>query len=264
MASKLAFAGAVGLICLACAAGAEAPRTGGYLHGALAPDTLAILPPAPATGSPRDLADRAIFKATRALEGTPRWALAKRDVDFSVSSMMADFSCAAGVSLDPKTAPILARLLRNLGPDVAAAVNTPKAVYKRQRPYLADEGDICVERSSIPAANFDYPSGHATWGWAMGLIIAELIPDRAGALLNRARAFGESRVVCGVHNLSAVEEGRTAGAALAAALHGDPAFRADLEAARGEMAALRASAAPRPRACDAETALTAKTPWPAP
>ena len=71
-------------------------------------------------------------------------------------------------------------------------------------------------------------------------------------------------MVCGVHNASAVEEGRTAGAALTAALHGDPAFRADLDAARGEMATLRAWAAPRPRACDAETALTAKTPWQAP
>ncbi len=264
VASRLAFVGAVGLICLACATGAQAPRIGGYLRGALAPDTLAILPPAPAPGSPRDLADRAIFKATRALKDTPRWSLAKSDVDFSVSAMMADFSCAAGVSLDPKTAPILADLLRNIGPDVAAAVNRPKEAYKRKRPYLVDEGDICVETSDSLARNFDYPSGHATLAWAIGLLIAELAPDRAGAVLSQARAFGESRVVCGVHNASAVEEGRTAGAALTAALRGDPAFRADLDAARGEMAALRAGAAPRPRACDAETALTAKTPWQAP
>lgn len=264
MASKLAFPGTVGLICLACAAGAQAPRAGGYLHGALAPDTLAVLPPAPAAGSPRDRADRAVFKATRALKGTPRWSLAKSDVDFSVSAMMADFSCAAGVSFDPRTAPKLAGLLRAIGPDVAAAANRPKQAYARKRPYLADQGDICVERSSIPAANFEYPSGHATLGWAMGLIIAELVPDRAGAVLSRARAFGESRVVCGVHYASAVEEGRTNGAALVAALHGEPAFSADLDAARGEMAALRASASPRPQTCDAEMALTAKTPWQAP
>jgi acid phosphatase (class A) len=33
----------------------------------------------------------------------------------------------------------------------------------------------------------------------MGLILAELAPERATPILNRGRAYGESRVVCGVH-----------------------------------------------------------------
>jgi acid phosphatase (class A) len=82
-------------------------------------------------------------------------------------------------------------------------------------------------------------SGHATISWAWGLILAELAPDRATEILMRARSIGESRVVCGVHYPSDVEEGRTNGAALVAALHSSPEFRADMEKARAEVAAAR-------------------------
>jgi membrane-associated phospholipid phosphatase len=40
-----------------------------------------------------------------------------------------------------------------------------------------------------------------------GLILAELVPEAASDVLARARAFGQSRIVCGVHNASAVEAG---------------------------------------------------------
>jgi acid phosphatase (class A) len=62
--------------------------------------------------------------------------------------------------------------------------------------------------------------------------MAELAPDGATEILVRARAFGESRLVCGVHNLRAVEAGRTQRLDRScAALHGEPAFRTDLEVA---------------------------------
>ena len=83
-------------------------------------------------------------------------------------------------------------------------------------------------------------------------------------ILIRGRAFGESRAVCGMHTASAVEAGRTTGAAVVAAEHGSAEFRADVEAARQEIAAQRAAhaSAPDPAACQAEAALTARTPYP--
>jgi acid phosphatase (class A) len=240
--------------------GAQTPPSGGYLHGA-APDWVSLLAPAPQAGSQRDAADRAIFKATRALAGTPRWALAVNDVDYSVPAVLRDFSCAAGVTLDARSAPLLTALLRRLYVDSFSAMAPAKDFYHRKRPYLVDEGDICVARSKALEENYDYPSGHATLGWSVGLVMAELAPGRGGPIMERAKAFGDSRVVCGVHNASAVEAGRTLGAALVASLHGDPVFRADLDAARKEMAALRGAAPPPPRACAAERALTAATPW---
>lgn len=247
----------------ASAAGAQQPPTHVYLAGTSEPNILTLLPPAPQPGSATDKADRAIFRQTRQLQGSRRWDLAVADVDYTVPALLADFRCAVGAPLSPEAQPALISLLQRAAPNIIAAINAPKDYYKRPRPYLVQKGGICVAKSPELAANFDYPSGHAAISWTLGLILAELAPDRSGPILTRARAYGESRVVCGVHNASSVDAGRTTGAALVAALHGDPAFRADLEAARKELAALRASSPPLPdaAACQAQSALIAKTPW---
>ena len=71
---------AVTFASLGAVAGAQqALGPAGYLKSG-AFDVLAILPPAPRSTDPRGVADRAIFKATRALQGSPRWALATNDV----------------------------------------------------------------------------------------------------------------------------------------------------------------------------------------
>jgi acid phosphatase (class A) len=245
----------------ACLAVGQSLDSLGYLHGAHAPDTSKILQAAPITDSPRGVADRAIYKATRALKDTPRWALAQNDVNESIPAMLKDFSCGAGANLTETNAPRLAAMLGKVRADVLGAVNKPKVLYQRQRPYLIDEGEICVPKTDSLAKSPDYPSGHATWGWTVGLVLAEADPDRAAEILVRARAFGESRVVCGVHNASAIEAARTNASAVAATLNGDAAFRSDLEVVRGEIAAARAAGAPPAQACSAEAALTAATPW---
>jgi acid phosphatase (class A) len=238
---------------------AAPPRIAGYL-GESAPDTYAILPPAPSPGDPRDQADRTIYKATRAYAADPRWAMAKNDADSS--GIIKDLACAVGVELTPKNAPRTLALIMKVAPDASRVTNRPKDIYKRPRPYLRDDGPICVARDAALAASPDYPSGHNTWSWAVGLIMAELVPDRAAPILIRARAFGENRLVCGVHSLSAVEAGRDNGAILVAALHANPQFRADLDAARAEIAAARAAGpAPDPAACAQEAAMMAKSPF---
>ena len=258
---KFVMALGVGALALSGIAGAQAPRTGGYLTGR-EPDTVLVIPQSPAPGSPRDLADREIFKATRSLKGTPRWNLAQSDATLTLPAILTDFSCAAGVKLDEQDAPALVTVLGKMVPDLVSAYSQPKNLYKRQRPYLRDKGDICVADSPALDASWDYPSGHSTFAWTWGLILADLIPERAGAILGRARAFGESRVVCGVHSASAVTEARGAGSALFATLLSSPAFQDDMQAARAQLAALRGSPnAVAPKACAAEEALTARTPW---
>ena len=66
-----------------------------------------------------------------------------------------------------------------------------------------------------------------------------------------------------MHNASAIEAGRTTGAAVVAAEHGVAEFRTDLEAARRELAALRtAGPAPAAAACRTEASLVERTPYP--
>lgn len=144
-------------------------------------------------------------------------------------------SPAAGRTLSAAATPALAKLLAKMRGDVAAAVNTVKPVYARRRPFLVDDGPVCQPRAALEPS-FDHLSGHTGWGTSVSLILAELIPTRATALLAQARDYGDSRVICGAHNASAVAAGRQAAAAVIARLHGDAAFRHDLDIARQELA----------------------------
>jgi acid phosphatase (class A) len=97
-----------------------------------------------------------------------------------------------------------------------------------------------------------YPSGHASIGWAWALTLAEVAPERAGAVLARGLAFGQSRVICGVHYRSDMEAGRIVGAATVARLHSDPVYTAQVAEARKEVAAARAAGSRSPLDCEAE------------
>ena len=182
--------------------------------------------------------------------------------DVNSAGIVKGMSCAIGVELTPQNAPKTTALLFRAARDVSTATNHPKDIYKRQRPYLIDEGPICVDKTDDLARSPDYPSGHNTWGWTVGLILAELAPDRATEILSRAKAFGEGRLVCGVHNLSAVEAGRMNGSIVVAALHGSAEFRKDMDAARKEVAAARKAGPTPDRAmCAKEAELVAKSPY---
>ena len=234
-------------------------RPPGYLS-ATNPDTYAILPPAPVAGTIRYEADRQMFKQTRAFEGSPRWALAR--IDDNQPALLKHLACAVGVELTAVNAPVTARMMSRVMTDASILTNRPKDIYKRQRPYLIDEGPTCVAKTDALAASPDYPSGHNTAGWTYGLILAELAPDRATPILQRARAFGESRLVCGVHNLSAVEAGRMNASIIVAGLHGVDEFRRDMDIARQEVAAARkAGPAPDPATCAREAELISKSPY---
>jgi acid phosphatase (class A) len=218
-------------------------------------DSTRLLPPPPATGSLEDRHDRDVFVATRALKGGARWKLAQSDVDQSVEATLKDFSCAAGVDLTPASAPALVSLLNNATPDEMRVVNMAKTHFNRKRPFLVSPGEICVAKTSDLVQSPDYPSGHATWGWMVGLMLAEIVPDRATEILVRARTYGESRIVCGAHNKSAVLAGETNAAGLVAALHASPAFRSDMQAAQLELESIRRDGRTPPEAaCEAERA----------
>jgi acid phosphatase (class A) len=257
---KLAMLAAVAAMATMGADPAPAPKPPPQPYlGAAGPDALKILPPAPVPGTARYEADRQMFRSTRKLENSPRWALALNDD--STAGLVNDMSCALGVQLTPQNAPKLLSMIPRIGRDAGHSTNIPKDFYKRLRPFQIDKGATCIDQTGPIKNSFDYPSGHNTYSWAVGLILAELAPDRATEILVRARAFGESRLVCGVHNMSAVEAGRTNGSILVAGLHGSEEFRKDLDAARIELAAARkAGPAPDPATCAKEAELS-KSPY---
>ncbi|MDR3526293.1 MAG: phosphatase PAP2 family protein [Rhizomicrobium sp.] len=216
-------------------------------------DILSVLPPAPVVGDPRYDADRAVFRATRRYQGSPRWDLATNDVQYGDAVMLKDFGCALGVALTPDKAPHLMSLLAKAGHDTQRETNIAKNFYRRLRPFLIDEGKTCQKPEELKNS-FDYPSGHTTGGWTWALVLADVAPERASQILARGRAYGESRIVCGAHNNSAVEAGRLSATVTMSFVHNTPAYSEDLQAARSELAALRKTS-PAPALCEAETDL---------
>jgi len=219
-----------------------------------------IVPDAPQKGDVRYEADRKIFRATRAMLDTPRGRLATSDVPSSVIDVMKDFSCAAGVKLSPETTPATYRLLANANADTLHANNLAKDHWKRLRPFLIDKGPVCSSKEEL-AKSYDYPSGHSTRGWTFGMVLTDAEPDRATPIQVRARSYGESRIICGAHNMSAIEAGRLGATVTMDTVRQSPAYQADLEAARAELKAARAdpSLAPDAASCATEAGLVAKS-----
>ena len=237
------------------------PVVSGYLKPEQRPDHTVFLPPPPAPESVLGTADMAVYRATRALEGSARWRLAAHDADIAQRDLFADFKCSLGVDLGAVQAPAATRLLTRASADLFPLIGASKEYYKRPRPYLVEKAPLCIVPSEELTRGGAYPSGHAAAGWLYALLLAEVAPDHTAAILGRGRAFGESRVVCGVHYLSDIEGGRTLATALVAALNGSAEFAADLTAARSELGALRANGARGDAAGCANEASELKTPW---
>lgn len=222
----------------------------GYLQPEQLPDTLALLPPPPVAGSAAHTADEEAYRVTRALRGTPRWALAAKDADLNFPAAAEVFSCALDMPITAAATPHLYMLLRRVVSDAGAATGAPKEQYRRRRPYTVHGDTSCTPKHRN--SDSSYPSGHTSIGWAWALTLAELAPDRANAILQRGYAYGQSRVVCGVHWQSDVDAGRVTGAVTVAHLHADPVYRAQMDAARREIAAARAAGAKPTGDCAAE------------
>ena len=93
------------------------------------------------------------------------------------------------------------------------------------------------------------------------MILADLLPDRAAQLLSRARAYGESRIVCGAHNMSAVEASQLGVVVSLQRVRLTAEYQDDFRAARAELeSSTRASQAEPPAAfCSTERELTSRS-----
>ena len=232
----------------------------GYLPPDALPDSLALLSPPPAAGSAAQTADEEATRKTRVLRGTPRWALATEDDDLMLPHAAGTFSCALNAPITEEETPRLYTLLRRSLADAARSTYAAKDHYRRVRPFLVNMEPLCApeaERERLTKSP-SYPSGHSALGWAWALILTEIAPEQTDAVLTRGRAYGQSRVICNVHWQSDVDAGQVIGAATVARLHADPAFRADLEAAKAELAAARAKGLKPARDCTKEAAALAR------
>jgi acid phosphatase (class A) len=231
----------------------------GYLPPEALPNSLALIPPPPSAGSAALAYDEEVSRKGLALRGTARWTLATEDANLMFPQAAGTFSCALNAPIREQDTPHLYMLLRGILTDAGRSTDTAKNHYSRTRPFVVNKEPSCTpDEEKFLITNGSYPSGHAAVGWAWALILSEIAPEQTDAILARGRAFGESRVICNVHWQSDVIEGRFMGAGTVARLHADARFRADLEAAKAELGAVRAKGIRPLRDCAAEAAAMAK------
>lgn len=225
----------------------------GYLDTSSLPDSLALLPPPPEAGSAAAARDEDARKAMTRAPDSPRWKQATSDADLHFPHGGQVFACTTGVAPDKDTTPALYRLLQRSLLDIGLSTYKAKNHYKRVRPFVAMGTASCSPGDeAMLRGDGSYPSGHAAVGWGWALLMAEIDPDNADAILQRGRDFGQSRLVCNVHWQSDVEAGRLVASAAVARLHADPGFMADLQAAKAEFAAARVAGKPALADCAAE------------
>jgi acid phosphatase (class A) len=229
-----------------------------FLPPAKAPNSSTLLPAPPAKESAAFAADEEAFRLTRQLVNTPRWTQAAEDANLHFPRAPQAFSCALDAPITKEAMPNLYTLMHRALSDAGLATFAAKKKYQRTRPFIFNKETSCTPAEEAELArDGSYPSGHSSIGWTWTLILAEIAPDRADAILARGYAFGQSRVVCGVHWQSDVTAGRVIGAAVVAKLHSDPVFQAQLSAAKKELAAARAHGLEPAVDCKAEAAALA-------
>ena len=127
--------------------------------------------------------------------------------------------------------------------DAGLATYKAKIKYNRTRPFVAaNDNTTCYPKDEeMLRKDGSYPSGHSAYGWAWALILAEMVPDKADAIIQRGYQFGQNRIICGVHWQSDVNAGRVVAAAVVAQLHTNADFKAQFGAAQKEVQAALAN-----------------------
>ena len=155
----------------------------------------------------------------------------------------APFIAALGPEFDLSKLPATAKLLADALNDQTAAASLAKEYFKRKFPVAAAmPGDAygqwsCDDADRKPETRplRSYPSGHATMGYTFGIILAELIPEKAQKILARSADYAYSREVCGDHYHSDVEAGHVLGTTIGTLLLHNEALKPEVEAARQEL-----------------------------
>lgn len=123
-------------------------------------------------------------------------------------------------------------LLDRAEQDCKSAVEEAKLYWHTLRPY---QQDVRV-KALVPAhSNGAYPSGHTACSRLLADILADLYPKKKFALVRRADAIAQHRVLAGMHYPADLAGGRELAAQLYHDMQTSPAYQTDFNAARGEV-----------------------------
>lgn len=187
-----------------------------------------ILRQPPSLGSPQDVTEfNEVMEMQQARSGDD--VIRARHDDTEEDMFV--FADVMGPGFTASRLPALAQLSARLKNDSEIVDPPLKHLFRRPRPYVrsAEVQPVCA-LSKEPS----YPSGHAMLGYLFAYVLAEIVPEKHEAILQRADQYALNRLVCGVHYRSDVEASRLSSAVLYGAMLGNADYRHDVEAVRRE------------------------------
>lgn len=117
--------------------------------------------------------------------------------------------------------------------DMRPHVRAAKEHFQRPRPYVVDSRiEPCLHGVR---GNLSYPSGHATYGYVMAYLLADMVSEKNLELMLRAQEFAQQRTTCGVHFPSDLVAGRLGGHWLADRFRQSAEYRAAAAPAMREL-----------------------------
>ena len=208
-------------------------------------DTVSLLPSPPSLDAAAQSADLQGVLASQAL--ARKAGTVQRAIDDSEMNC-ARFKDVLGIELKSKAVAAALKVVNEGAGSAVDAANPTKKYWKRARPYIvskevealadvAPDGEMATteyakdcdpdppakdaaeaeKRAAKKAKDrfekdyTSYPSGHAAFGMACGILLSQMIPEKRAELMERARQYGESRLIVGAHFPSDVQQGQVAG-----------------------------------------------------
>ncbi|RUV38437.1 phosphatase PAP2 family protein [Mesorhizobium sp. M7A.F.Ca.MR.148.00.0.0] len=191
-------------------------------------DLTMILPPPPANDSAQTKAELGEVLTLQVTRTPEMVASAVADAEENVWR----FADVMGPKFNKETLPKFSAFFDRVVATEGAVVDPAKDVWKRPRPHqLSDLVKPAVKLSNSGS----WPSGHATVGTMMGIILSDMVPEKRAEIMARASKYAHNRVVGGIHFASDVTMGRISGSVIAAVLLNRDDFKAEYEVARAEL-----------------------------
>jgi acid phosphatase (class A) len=190
-------------------------------------DLARVLAPPPGPQSPEGKAE---LEAVLALQRTRSEADVKRaqaDDELSVFR----YADVMGPGFAPENLPFTTAFFKDVAADGGQVVNPTRQHFNRLRPTVVDKRVEPV----VNANGGSYPSGTAAFAYVAGILLANMVPEKAPAIFARAADWGHNRVVSGVHYPGDIEAGRISGAVIDNVLLHNAAFMTDFSKAREEV-----------------------------
>lgn len=191
-------------------------------------DLTKLLPPPPQPGSPEQAADEATVVELQKMRTPSQVMEAVGDNKISVFR----FADVLGPKFTEDKLPITARFFEDVTIVQRGILLQTKDIWNRPRPFTVLP---TLESVGEKPTNGSYPSGHAHFGYVVGIILAQMVPEKTTELFARGTSYGENRVLAGVHFPTDVKASQRAATATVAALFQNASFREDMKAAMAEL-----------------------------